>query len=421
MSLLFSRLLVVVRSFPPYSVHTLFTMPSSSLFLRSSSTLVTALALLSVSSAIPVTTPVATTSKSYSLDTEYSGSSFFDGFNFLSTFDPTHGFVDFLSRSDAESNKLLSYGPNAPAKMFVDSSTPLPPPANQDVYWEKDGVGRKSVRLESSKRWTHGLIVLDLTHMPTSSTDGCGTWPAFWTLGSGTWPYNGEIDIIEGANDQTKNFAAGHTGSADHNRQCSISNSGGSGLVTSSNCNLYDSTGTASNFVGCKIEDQTAKAYGKPFNDNKGGVYAMEWTSDYIKTFFFPRGSIPSDVGSSKPDPTKWTPYAVFASTCNIDNNFKDMQIIFDTTFCGDFGDATWATKCAAKTGFDTCAKYVASKPGDFTEAYWEVNSLKVFTLKDTASSTTTTTTTSTWSTTTSAITTVSFQACFLCISADSL
>ena len=367
-------------------------MPSSSLILRSSATLVSALSLLSLSS--------AASDKYYAIDTTYQGSSFFDGFDFFSTADPTHGYVDYLSRTDAQTAQLISSGNGQPAVMKVDASTTLTPPKDSSDYRDKDGVGRKSVRIESKSRWTHGLIVLDLSHMPSSAKDGCGTWPAFWTLGSGTWPQNGEIDIIEGANDQVKNFAAGHTGSADKTRQCSVTNNGGSGDLIYSNCNLYstDPWGNAENPTGCKIEDKTAASYGKPFNDNKGGVYAMEWTSEYIKTFFFPRGSIPSDISEGKPDTSKWTPFGVFSTPCDIDSNYNNMQIIFDTTFCGDFGDATWGSSCAAKTGFATCASYVASRPQDFLQAYWEIESLKVYTLKDkpvTTSSSTTTSTTS--------------------------
>lgn len=35
--------------------------------------------------------------------------------------------------------------------------------------------GRQSVRLESTNTYKHGLVILDLTHMPSST---CGTWPA---------------------------------------------------------------------------------------------------------------------------------------------------------------------------------------------------------------------------------------------------
>jgi hypothetical protein len=54
--------------------------------------------------------------------------------------------------------------------------------------WPRNGPGRPAVRLISDNTYTHGLFVLDLSHMPY----GCGTWPAFWLLGP-DWPTNGEI------------------------------------------------------------------------------------------------------------------------------------------------------------------------------------------------------------------------------------
>lgn len=58
-------------------------------------------------------------------------------------------------------------------------------------------VGRKSIRISTSWRLNTGsLLIMDATHMPV----GCGTWPAWWTLGTATyWPLSGEIDILEGA------------------------------------------------------------------------------------------------------------------------------------------------------------------------------------------------------------------------------
>ena len=55
--------------------------------------------------------------------------------------------------------------------------------------------GRDSVRIVSKKAWDESAVVLDLSHMP----EGCGTWPAFWSLSQkGPWPSGGEIDIVEG-------------------------------------------------------------------------------------------------------------------------------------------------------------------------------------------------------------------------------
>lgn len=68
----------------------------------------------------------------------------------------------------------------------------------------------------------------------------------------------------------------------------------------------------------------------------------MEWTDSAISIWFFPRSAIPSDISGGSPNPTTWgTPTTVFTgNTCNIPANFNNHQIIFDTTFCGD-----WAGK----------------------------------------------------------------------------
>ena len=58
--------------------------------------------------------------------------------------------------------------------------------------YSPDGPGRPSVRLESRLTFTEGLFVIDLTHIPI----GCGTWPAFWTVGLGDWPVDGEIGMF---------------------------------------------------------------------------------------------------------------------------------------------------------------------------------------------------------------------------------
>lgn len=44
------------------------------------------------------------------------------------------------------------------------------------------------MRIQSLERFHHGLILLDVSHIPT----GCGTWPAFWMYDD-PWPEVGEV------------------------------------------------------------------------------------------------------------------------------------------------------------------------------------------------------------------------------------
>ena len=50
-------------------------------------------------------------------------------------------------------------------------------------------AGRPAVRLESTKTYDSGLVIIDVEHMPGGI---CGTWPAFWMVGP-NWPHGGEI------------------------------------------------------------------------------------------------------------------------------------------------------------------------------------------------------------------------------------
>jgi hypothetical protein len=227
--------------------------------------------------------------------------------------------------------------------------------------------GRASVRLTSNKAYTHGLFIADISHMPGGI---CGVWPAFWTFGP-NWPSSGEIDIIEGVNGQNTNQVTLHTSAT-----CSMSNAGAAGgnVLYNANCNA----GNGNN--GCSEGNSNTHSYGEDFNSIGGGVYAMEWTSSAISVHFFPRYAIPRDISSGNPNPSSWgAPQATFSGPgCNIDQHFMNHNIIFDTTFCGDWAGNVWGSGSCASLA-PTCQDYVANNPGVFGNAYWMINSVKVY------------------------------------------
>ena len=110
---------------------------------------------------------------SYTLRDTYDYSNFFTAFNFITDADPTHGFVHYTSKTEATTDGLINTNNNL-VYMGVDSKTSNP--AN----------GRSSVRVSSSKAYTHGLFIADIAHMPG---DVCGVWPAWWLFGPVSEPH----------------------------------------------------------------------------------------------------------------------------------------------------------------------------------------------------------------------------------------
>lgn len=132
--------------------------------------------------------------------------------------------------------------------------------------------------------------------------------------------------------------------------------------------------------AGCAIADNTGLTFGNDFNTNGGGVYATEWTSTSISIWFFPRGRFPSDIASASPSPSKnWGPAnSVFTGDFNMDDHFKNLKIIFDTTFCGDWAGNLWNQSQCGNLA-PSCEAFVSNNPTAFTEAYWAINTLQVF------------------------------------------
>ncbi|KAI0762578.1 concanavalin A-like lectin/glucanase domain-containing protein [Fomes fomentarius] len=298
----------------------------------------------------------------------WNGGSFFDGWNFINAPDvTTHGIAQYVDQQTASSANLIEINDAGNAIMRVETTPTV-------------SGNRQSIRIESQYTYSGGLVILDAVHMPT----GCGTWPAFWSNGPG-WPTGGEIDMVEGVNDYTNNQFTLHTAPG-----CSMSSSdpnalGITGTLTASTDCGAATTGNA----GCGVRDTESNSFGAPFNSNGGGVYATLWDDDGITSWFFSRGSVPDDIDSGKPQPSGWgKPTASFpASTCKPSTYFYDHIAIFDTTLCGDWGGGVWSAagvpgqeqSCAQRTGVAACEDYVRAHGSAFTEAYWEVKSLKIY------------------------------------------
>jgi hypothetical protein len=106
---------------------------------------------------------------------------------------------------------------------------------------------------------------------------------------------------------------------------CKVDGLGQSNPQAGRDCAL-DTAGSA----GCDVNEVRTNSFGPGFNANHGGHYVMEWDSDAIKTWFFPRGqSLPPSLTSENPDTSEFgIPAANFKGDCNIDQRFKDQRFI---------------------------------------------------------------------------------------------
>ncbi|KAJ7698146.1 glycoside hydrolase family 16 protein [Mycena rosella] len=297
----------------------------------------------------------------YSRSQNIVGTGFYNAFNFEAISDPTHGRVNYVDQATAQSTNLTF----ASANTFIlraDATT---------VISDSSSVGRNSVRIKSNNAYTTHVAVFDIVHMP----QGCGTWPAVWETNEATWPSGGEVDILEGVNDQATDQVTLHTAPG-----CSMP---ASRTQTGTSLQLDCDTSVNGN-SGCGVNVGQAPSFGPTFNADGGGWYAVERTSTFISVWFWSRNAadVPADVkaGSASVNTDSWgTPVANFPNTsCNIPQFFDAHNIIINLTFCGD-----WAgiQSIYASGGCpSTCNSYVHSNPAAFADAYFQFNAINVYT-----------------------------------------
>ncbi|KAI9709097.1 MAG: hypothetical protein M1820_003543 [Bogoriella megaspora] len=292
----------------------------------------------------------------YRLEDTYSGTDFFSNFEYFNQTDPAGGFAIYIPEANAQYTNL-TYASSSSATLKVDTA-----------YTNTVG-GRNSVRVSSKKQYNSGLFIFDVIHSPY----GCGTWPALWLVDETNWPAMGEIDIMEMVNTATTgNQMTLHT-----SKGCTMGvKRKETGKVLQKDCwNVTNSN------AGCGVQGPPA-TYGEEFNNNGGGVYAMELRTEGIRIWFFPRSSLPADISSnsSAPDPSTWgTALADFPKTdCDIGHHFGNLSIIANIDLCGP-----WAGSANVFNQQDNCPgdckNFVATNNTAFETAYWEFASFKVF------------------------------------------
>lgn len=169
--------------------------------------------------------------------------------------------------------------------------------------------------------------------------------------------FAGEIDIIEFQNNLQDNIVAMHTSSSPN---CSIAGSDQLGTLLTSDCavgvapfslikiKVADVEQSANSYTGCGSSVNELNNMGSSFNANGGGVYAMEWTSNAVKIWFFPRGQVPESItqatGTQGPDPRSFgkLPEANFQGSCDLDAHLSAQNLVFNIDFCGSFAGNTW-------------------------------------------------------------------------------
>jgi hypothetical protein len=325
---------------------------------------------------VPTASPTSTKS-SFKLTNDWTGRDIYNDltsanpqqWEFVTYEDPTHGNVNYGAHVD-----LLS---------VIDKGDKLK--IMMGDYNEESG-NRDSIRINTQETFDNGLYILRLEHIPA----GNSVWPAFWMTsdvavssepGVAKWACGGEIDIIEGvnstetANNQNKTSLHISPPNDDPTNVCTQTNNGVNGT-----CGFPQGTGGGTcgcdgnsqcPYEGCGLDYDSQVSFGYGFNQNEGGYFACRiQDTSKVKVWFFTHNDAPYNIDSNNPNLEDWDSAAtqvVEFDACAKDQ-FLNLQIIFNTTLCGDWAGGV----------LNNCSSYLPDD-ANYVEAYWVINWLKTF------------------------------------------
>uniref|UniRef100_A0A914C4F6 GH16 domain-containing protein n=1 Tax=Acrobeloides nanus TaxID=290746 RepID=A0A914C4F6_9BILA len=269
-----------------------------------------------------------------------------------------------VNEATAQNLSLIGYPNNSQVYLGVDHTNLWP-----------NNIWRPSIQIESHYLYNSGLFILSLDHMPT----GPGVWPAFWMAGP-NWPYNGEIDVLEAVDGMPHNLISILSGDNcyhyENETQFMNGNWYNPGHTQGLTCYAYAKS-NATYTHSCSVNAPN-NTFGPGFNKAGGGVFAVQWEKEkFIRVWNFVKPNIPIDIvqESPNPNPDTWglpDAYFSFGSNCSPDH-FNNQSIIFDIALCGGWEAGYYPGGEAA------CEANVKANPGNYTEAYFLINYLKVF------------------------------------------
>ena len=179
------------------------------------------------------------------------------------------------------------------------------------------------MRLESRQTFDQGILIADFAHLPSSA---CGTWPAYWTYDYAEDPY-GEVDIIEGDNNQIGDVISLHTGATCRLKDDPQSQSG---TDIRNDCSL-----TTNYLDGCGVSGPS-NSYGDLFNAQGGGVWAMWLDKDDLAIWMFPRMLVPDDIVRGKQlTQSHWGKPLLHLKShpgCRVMDQWKNQTIVSDVS-----------------------------------------------------------------------------------------
>ena len=294
--------------------------------------------------------------------------------------DPTHGSVNYGIHPELFSKPQQSDG-----KTRVKISAGDPP---------TEGKDRNMIRIVSKKKYNSGLFVISANHIP----EGPGVWPSFWLTSPDNWACDGEIDIIEGANsidlNSSRNQSTLHTSDRLDAPPCRQNPQNVKGVTNGGMCNQpngnrgneFMTCGCGAKalcpYLGCGVELDSTNSFGYGFNINNGGIYAAELTPQgAITIWFFPQNEkIPDDLLSENPNPEIWpSTNRIKFDACP--GQFANLQLIVNTTLCGDWGGGAYKDPKTGKTGLVNCQTDI--RTADLSKAFWSIEYIKVFKRSD--------------------------------------